>query len=68
MGHLPIEIRDNGYVADLVGAVKAVADEHKAQPSMIQKNGDWYIAVLIPNAAELKDIDRRTDALGGITS
>jgi hypothetical protein len=30
---------------------------------MIQKNGDWYVAVLIPNAAELGEIDKLTDSL-----
>jgi hypothetical protein len=48
---------------DLITAVRAIADAHRAQPTMIQKNGDWYAAVLIPNAVELREIDRVTDSI-----
>lgn len=63
VAHVPSEIRDNGYAMDLITAVRAIADAHRAQPTMIQKNGDWYAAVLIPNAVELREIDRVTDSI-----
>jgi hypothetical protein len=58
-GVLPDAARKNGYVSDLVDAVTTVAKEHGAKVGFHKKNGDYYIAVLVPTAQELDDMERR---------
>ena len=48
---------DNGYVRDLAWAVEAAAQAHGAAVRVIKKNGDRYLAVLVPNETELAAID-----------
>jgi hypothetical protein len=57
IGRLPKDIANNGYVVDLVAAITNAADSLGQSIHYFQKNGDWYIAVLIPNVAELAKID-----------
>lgn len=58
---LPAAIAQHGFVSDLVAAVGAAAAEHGRTMSVHKKNGDYYLAVLVPDSDELAVIDAMLD-------
>ncbi len=60
--NLPDDIRQHGYVADLITVITQAADSMGQPIRIFRKNADWYIGVIIPNRAELAKIDAHTEA------
>ncbi len=60
--NLPDDIRQHGYVADLITVITQAADNMGQPIRIFRKNADWYIGVIIPNRAELAKIDAHTEA------
>ena len=58
LGGSPHDVANNGYVADLIHAVRLAAESHGAAVAIIKKNSDRYITVQIPNADEVVAIDQ----------
>ena len=62
MDRIPEEIRQNGYVSDLIAEITNAAKAMGQPIHVFRKNADWFVAVMIPNQAELAKLDATTDA------
>lgn len=57
---VPAEMLAHGFTADLIAAVTAAAKDHGQPITYHRKNGEVYIAVLLPDADERARIDAQT--------
>ena len=60
---LPENIRTNGYVADLITEVQNAAAVMNRPVHVFQKNGEWFLAVMIPTNEELTTFEPPVEAL-----
>ena len=58
---LPERLLENGFVSDLVTTMTGAAESLGMPIYNFQKNGRWFIAVRVPDAAELARLDDKRD-------